>query len=394
LAERGDIDELRRVQGIRDLVRKTGSTRLAWFNELDVLYKGLKTREEMPPQAWENIVGRRWSTPGSKRQRIADFFAVLSLQGSFYNSLIEEGKLPAMYLNVAAAESTRKILRTYLPSYGVSQESWPRLKETSGRLLSQAALKYTEELFKQPLSPVDESQDEKAERRDAEFFSRLVPFRQLDEWTFAKIALGSKATRHAALERLSKAGNPEGRLALLLWAAKPGTNLRIPGGKGSVHDSTLEEEISQHRAFEHDDFRRRIAEGTEAARDELKQKTISAGFGAVETNRKTKPAEVPLPGQGEGDPVVGERSTLKQAKSEGRRFLQEGPLFTVISFPFFGRPFKRVRFLTEEGDKLGFRILRRSGYPVKFLRGGIYGLSSKKQIALLDEQEVPYQMVD
>lgn len=53
---------------------------------------------------------------------------------------------------------------------------------------------------------------------------------------------------------------------------------------------------------------------------------------------------------------------------------------------------KKIRFRDEDELK-GFSFLLRSGYAVKMFQRGIYGVTSPKQIQLLDNNGIQYTMV-
>jgi len=53
----------------------------------------------------------------------------------------------------------------------------------------------------------------------------------------------------------------------------------------------------------------------------------------------------------------------------------------------------KVRFPTEEDGIRGFGVIRRSGYAVDCYDDDVFGLTSRKQLTLLDEADIPYEII-
>ncbi|MHB8523790.1 MAG: hypothetical protein ACYDH9_23965 [Limisphaerales bacterium] len=72
----------------------------------------------------------------------------------------------------------------------------------------------------------------------------------------------------------------------------------------------------------------------------------------------------------------------------GGQFPALGPLVSV-----FGACLTRVRFPDKAAERAGFRLLFRSGHSVEFLDNREYGLTSERQVALLQEHHIPCEIL-
>nr|MBI4156694.1 hypothetical protein [Candidatus Woesearchaeota archaeon] len=55
----------------------------------------------------------------------------------------------------------------------------------------------------------------------------------------------------------------------------------------------------------------------------------------------------------------------------------------------------KVRFISNKENEIkGFGTLCKSGYAIDSYGNGVYGLTSEKQLKLLDKLKIPYKLVD
>jgi hypothetical protein len=92
-----------------------------------------------------------------------------------------------------------------------------------------------------------------------------------------------------------------------------------------------------------------------------------------------------------------EKNELCPQKTHGAEKQRMPPISASLGLAILtailGRIYKKIRFPNKETELRGFSILLRSGGMEAF-GNGVYGLSSKRQIGLLEEKAVPFEIVN
>ena len=159
------------------------SPRNLWLKTLTEIHSSCSSYENIPPQSFEALIGRRYSTPGSASSQMADFFALVGLQMWYCHNQFISGEIKSPYYETASiALEMQKTLLSFYANYGITASGWGSLKKTPmALLLSKGAVPTLDNIFNDYKTHFDQSELERKEQAVNLWLSKSVPFRQLEE---------------------------------------------------------------------------------------------------------------------------------------------------------------------------------------------------------------------
>jgi hypothetical protein len=195
------------------------SPRNLWLKTLTEIHSSCSSYENIPPQSFEALIGRRYSTPGSASGQMADFFALVGLQMWYCHDKFISGEIKSPYYETASnALEMQKTLLSFYANYGITASGWDSLKKTPmALLLSKGAVPALDNIFNDYKKHFDQSELERKEQDVNLWLAKLVPFRQLEEVNVSEKVF---SRRRALFEALIGAGRDiEKRLAFWMPVA-------------------------------------------------------------------------------------------------------------------------------------------------------------------------------
>ena len=403
-------NEIESINAAMRKVEDVKNERSIWFDRIEAFYRGRRASDQMLPEYFELIVGRRQTQPGSVDRLMADFFVQVRLQTAYDYYRIENGLLRSDY--ACDSKSARvKGLRgvRFLVDYGLSAEEWRTIKSADTCILNKRCIDYIDNLF---ASYGRFEEFERACPSDTEWYARNVPFRKLlPEEAAAGQAYSEPRTLEHALDALSTATSSASRLAFVAPALAYGAGLALPksldkDARKSILESVQAEAERLLQTSQYEAAFKQLAERESLLRKALlSSTTFSPGDqGAVESteallanpdNRtlQKKPAAGPIPAEGVDQSPLGERREMN-TPSKQKKISAFSSATLAMAALFGGASHIKVRFPDIETATRGFGLLYRSGFSVDAFGDFIYGLSSDKQLELLKSNNVDFEIVE
>lgn len=375
---RRDAKRLENVRRIQERIRRAGreSDRFRWLARIQELYSGQSQRHQMFPEYQEAVLGWKIENTRAIDQAFAGHAVLMRLQMMRFGERWRER--PNRFLDEARKKDFPERGGIVLRNSGVVSQNWPELAALASRLeLGQEAICGFKSWVER-LDTIAEAPFEAEEWRLARELRRLLPFRKYDASIIAARVLDNPHVRAKQAQLVEEAAKDQAaRIAFLV----PGT---IAGAKEAqaMPESELEE-LSP--TWLKNEFR------------EDRDKNLRNGFAflkrqKIEPQHKPSipPARHVLAGSVDLPPSETKGETnMNTPKSENSRLVTP----TAAKLALFRQGCRRLRFPDETTSRIGFRILFRSGHPVEFLENGDYGITSERQLTMLQEKDVPYEIV-
>jgi len=409
LALREDPASIREYRAINACMHEVRSTwrnpRYAWLGHIEELCQGRLDYDEVLPEFFELIIGRSRFQKDIPLYKAADFSVLLRLQHIYLNHLVGTGNLQSEYIaNEEVAVEAQNRAFALLVNYGVTPKDWPSLKSQSKGLLTIEATRYFDSVFGRFDSYAAHA-GAGAEEHYAKWLSRQVPFRKLPEEVVAEHAYDSPDIVGESLEHLKASVEAVARLAFCMPAILHGLDMTKTKGDAIVTPEITQaiEGILQQPRYDNafgllaeraPQFREKLSLRHQAVPPLKELGKLAKKVDSLKTtsvrNDLTEKGDVVSPNERRvmAAPSKSETSNDKAVDLIGPLSL---PISTIVTL--LAPSHIKIKFPNREIGIEGFGILYDSGYGVEAFGNHTFGLSSEKQLQLLMENSIPYEIV-